>query len=91
MTEFTTITIGRTHQNPRVEIYLDCEIIGFIDVEPRGNYQARLRIKAAPALRFVRAELSESKKAALIKLPFREHRRDVPRGTSPERRTRSKR
>ena len=82
MSDFTTITIGRTAMNPRLEIYLDGEVIGFIDVEPRGSYQVRLRIQASPVLRFIRAELSESKKAALLQRPFREHRREVPRGTS---------
>lgn len=75
MTDFTTITISRTHLNPRLEIYLDGEIIGFIDVEPCGNYKARLRIETAPALRFIRAELPEAKKAALLRLPWRERKR----------------
>jgi hypothetical protein len=66
VTNFTTIVIGRTHLKPRLEIYLDGEIIGLIDVEPRGSHQTRLRISSAPALRFVRAEIDRERKDRII-------------------------
>lgn len=68
------LTISRSNVKPTIEIYMDGEIIGFIDVEPKGSNRAILRIAAPQFLRFVRAEIDRERKDRII-FP------DVPRST----------
>lgn len=72
------ITISRTHLHPTIEIYFEGELIGDIEVEPKGSHRAILRIFAPKFLRFVRAEIDQERKDKII-FPDRP---DVPRGTT---------
>lgn len=69
------LMITRSHINAVVEIYFDGEIIGEIEVEPKGSHRALLRIFAPKWLRFVRAEIAQERKEKII-FPDRP---DVPR------------
>ncbi len=71
------LMISRSHVNPIIEIYFEGEIIGEIEVEPKGPHRAILRIFAPKWLRFVRSEIDCERKDKII-FPDRP---DVPRGT----------
>lgn len=72
--DLPTVTLTRSDTKPTIEIYYEGEIIGYIDVEPKGAHRAILRISAPKYLRFVRAEIDRERKDRII-FP------DVPRNT----------
>ena len=72
-----SVFLTRSHIKPTIEIYFEGEIIGYIDVEPKGSTRAILRIRAPLFLRFVRAEIDQERKDKII-FPDRPKPRNKP-------------
>ncbi len=60
------LVISRSHVHPIIEIYFEGEIIGEIEVEPKGTHRTILRIFAPTWLRFVRSNIDRERKDKII-------------------------